>query len=153
MLGLADGQWRGMTGWELPRFPASPPGSVTRRLPGVAKGTHSPGGSVTRGPRGVGRASAGEMQQVCDRDRAGRSCIDEARRGECARGVRQETGIHQGFRGSDERHDPARRHVACVVIENRTAVAVKPRPELAPFFETLACQPDPKITPKRKRRA
>ena len=39
-----------------------------------------------------------------------------------------------------------------MVIENRTAVAVKPRPELAPFFESLACQPDPQIASERKRR-
>ena len=37
-------------------------------------------------------------------------------------------------------------------MENRTAVAVKPRPELAPFFESLAVNPDPDITLKRKRR-
>jgi site-specific DNA recombinase len=53
----------------------------------------------------------------------------------------------------EERNKIARKLFADVVIENRTAVAVKPRPELAPFFAPLACQPVDEITPKRKRRA
>ena len=53
----------------------------------------------------------------------------------------------------EERNKIARQLFADVVVENRTAVAVKPRPELAPFFESLAVNPDPEITPKRKRRA
>jgi site-specific DNA recombinase len=51
-----------------------------------------------------------------------------------------------------ERNKIARELFADVVIDNRTAVAVKPRPELAPFFEPLACQLDDSITQKRKRR-
>jgi DNA invertase Pin-like site-specific DNA recombinase len=52
----------------------------------------------------------------------------------------------------EERNRIARQLFADVIVENRTAVAVKPRPELAPFFESLAVNPDPEITPKRKRR-
>jgi hypothetical protein len=52
----------------------------------------------------------------------------------------------------DERNQIARQLFADVVVDNRTAVAVKPRPELAPFFESLAVNPDPEITLKRKRR-
>jgi site-specific DNA recombinase len=51
-----------------------------------------------------------------------------------------------------ERNTIARELFADVVIDNRTAVAVKPRPELLPFFAALACQPDSEITPGRKRR-
>ena len=51
-----------------------------------------------------------------------------------------------------ERNAIAREMFSDVLIENRTAVAVKPRPELAPFFESLACQPDSEITSERKRR-
>jgi DNA invertase Pin-like site-specific DNA recombinase len=51
-----------------------------------------------------------------------------------------------------ERNAIARELFSDVVIANRTAVAVKPRPELAPFFASLACQPDAKITRERKRR-
>jgi site-specific DNA recombinase len=53
---------------------------------------------------------------------------------------------------AEERNKIARELFADVIIENRTAVAVKPRPELAPFFETLECQPESEITQKRKRR-
>jgi DNA invertase Pin-like site-specific DNA recombinase len=52
----------------------------------------------------------------------------------------------------EERNQIARQLFADVVVENRTAVAVKPRPELAPFFESLAVNPDPEVTLKRKRR-
>ena len=51
-----------------------------------------------------------------------------------------------------ERNMIARKLFAHVVIDNRTTVAVKPRPERAPFFETIACQPSDEITPGRKRR-
>jgi hypothetical protein len=53
----------------------------------------------------------------------------------------------------DERNKIARELFADVIIENGTAVAVKPRPELSPFFETLACQQDDEIPSKRRRRA
>jgi site-specific DNA recombinase len=53
----------------------------------------------------------------------------------------------------EERNKIARELFADVVVENRTAVAVKPRPELAPFFEMLACQVPEDVTLKRKRRA
>ncbi len=51
-----------------------------------------------------------------------------------------------------ERNTIARELFADVVIANRMAVAVKPRPELVPFFETLAVAPDASITSERKRR-
>lgn len=51
-----------------------------------------------------------------------------------------------------ERNAIAREVFADVVIANRTAVAVKPRPELAPFFASLECQPELSITSERKRR-
>ncbi len=51
-----------------------------------------------------------------------------------------------------ERNAMAREMFTDVVVENRTAVAVKPRTELAPFFASLECQPDASITQKRKRR-
>jgi hypothetical protein len=53
----------------------------------------------------------------------------------------------------EERKLITRQLFADVVVENRTVVAPPPRPELAPFFESLAVNPDPGITPKRKRRA
>lgn len=51
-----------------------------------------------------------------------------------------------------ERNAIAREMFTDVVVENRTAVAVKPRPELAPFFASIASQQDASITLKRKRR-
>ena len=51
-----------------------------------------------------------------------------------------------------ERNRLARQLFGEAIIENRTVVAVKPRPDLAFFFESLAVNPDPEITPKRKRR-
>jgi hypothetical protein len=39
-----------------------------------------------------------------------------------------------------------------VIVENRTAVAVVPRPEMRPFFETLSCQVPDEMTRWRKRR-
>ena len=51
-----------------------------------------------------------------------------------------------------ERNAMAREMFTGVVVENRTAVAVRPRPELAPFFASLECQPDASITQRRKRR-
>ena len=53
---------------------------------------------------------------------------------------------------SVERNGIAREVFTDVVIENRTAVAVKPRPELAPFFASLECQPEASVTSERKRR-
>lgn len=51
-----------------------------------------------------------------------------------------------------ERNKLARAVFADVLIENRTAVAVLPRPELAPFFESVLCQPTDEMTLGRKRR-
>jgi site-specific DNA recombinase len=51
-----------------------------------------------------------------------------------------------------ERNTIARELFADVIIANRTAVAVKPRPELAPFFASLDCQEVEPITQGRKRR-
>lgn len=51
-----------------------------------------------------------------------------------------------------ERNAIAQEVFADVVIENRTAVAVKPRPELAPFFTSLECQSEASVTSERKRR-
>jgi hypothetical protein len=52
----------------------------------------------------------------------------------------------------EDRNKFARELFADVVVDNRTAVAVKPRPELALFFETLARQVPEDVTLKRKRR-
>lgn len=56
----------------------------------------------------------------------------------------------------EERNRLARQLFADVIVENRTAVAVTPRPALRPFFETLAlpvgCQAPFEVTRWRKRR-
>ncbi len=52
-----------------------------------------------------------------------------------------------------ERNKLAREMFNSVVIENRTAVAVTPRPDLRAFFETLAVAPSSVMTYGRKRRA
>nr|MDQ3640056.1 hypothetical protein [Actinomycetota bacterium] len=51
-----------------------------------------------------------------------------------------------------ERNKLARELFNGVVIENRTAVAVMPRPDLRAFFETLAVAPSSVVTYGRKRR-
>jgi site-specific DNA recombinase len=51
-----------------------------------------------------------------------------------------------------ERNKLARQLFNGVVIENKTAVAVVPRPDLHPFFAAAACQADPEMTFRRKRR-
>lgn len=51
-----------------------------------------------------------------------------------------------------ERNTIARAVFADVVIDNRTAVAVLPRPELRPFFEAAMCQVPDDMTLRRKRR-
>ena len=53
---------------------------------------------------------------------------------------------------AEERNQLARQLFNGVVIDNRTAVAVTPRPDLLPFFETLACQVPDEMTLRRKRR-
>ncbi len=51
-----------------------------------------------------------------------------------------------------ERNRLARQLFVEAIVENRTAVAVVPRPELRPFFETLTCQGPDEMTRWRKRR-
>ncbi len=51
-----------------------------------------------------------------------------------------------------ERNALARAVFADVRIDNRTAVAVLPRPELEPFFASVLCQPTDDMTRRRKRR-
>ncbi len=52
----------------------------------------------------------------------------------------------------DERNRLARQLFAEAIIDNKTAVAVVPRPDVRPFFETLACQVPDEVTRWRKRR-
>jgi hypothetical protein len=52
----------------------------------------------------------------------------------------------------DERNKIARQLFVEVIVENKTAVAVIPRPEMRPFFEHLACQVPDEMTRWRKRR-
>jgi site-specific DNA recombinase len=52
----------------------------------------------------------------------------------------------------DERNKIARQLFVEVIVENRTAVAVVPRPDVRPFFETLSCQVPDEMTRWRKRR-
>ncbi len=51
-----------------------------------------------------------------------------------------------------ERNTIARQLFVEVIVENRTAVAVVPRPDVRPFFETLSCQVPDEMTRWRKRR-
>ncbi len=51
-----------------------------------------------------------------------------------------------------ERNKIARQLFVEVIVENRTAVAVVPRPDVRPFVETLACQVPDEVTRWRKRR-
>ena len=51
-----------------------------------------------------------------------------------------------------ERNKIARQLFVEVIVENRTAVAVVPRPDVRPFFETLSCQVPEEMTRWRKRR-
>lgn len=51
-----------------------------------------------------------------------------------------------------ERNKLARHLFVEAIVENRTAVAVLPRPDVRPFFETLACQAPDETTRWRKRR-
>ena len=51
-----------------------------------------------------------------------------------------------------ERNQLARAVFADVLIDNRTAVAVKPRPDLLPFFEVALCQVPEEMTRWRNRR-
>ena len=51
-----------------------------------------------------------------------------------------------------ERNKIARQLFVEVVVENRTAVAVVPLPEMRPFVETLSCQAPDEMTRWRKRR-
>jgi DNA invertase Pin-like site-specific DNA recombinase len=51
-----------------------------------------------------------------------------------------------------ERNKIARQLFVEVIVENRTAVAVVPRPDVRPFFETLRCQGPNEMTRWRKRR-
>jgi site-specific DNA recombinase len=51
-----------------------------------------------------------------------------------------------------ERNKLARQLFNGVVIENKTTVAVVPRPDLHPFVAAAACQADPEMTFRRKRR-
>ena len=52
-----------------------------------------------------------------------------------------------------ERNRIARQLFVEVIVENRTAVAVVPRPDVRPFVETLSCQVPDEMTRWRKRRA
>ncbi len=52
----------------------------------------------------------------------------------------------------EERNKLARELFGEVVVDNRTAVAVAPRPDLLPFFQAVACQPGDDMTYGRKRR-
>ncbi len=52
----------------------------------------------------------------------------------------------------EERNKLARELFGEVAVDNRTAVAVAPRPDLVPFFEAVACQPSDDLTYGRKRR-
>ncbi len=52
----------------------------------------------------------------------------------------------------EERNRLARQLFVEAIVENRTAVAVMPRPDVRPFFETLACQVPDEVTRWRKRR-
>ncbi len=52
----------------------------------------------------------------------------------------------------EERNRLARQLFVEAIVENRTAVALVPRPDLRPFFETLACQVPDEMTRWRKRR-
>nr|MDP9472134.1 recombinase family protein [Chloroflexota bacterium] len=52
----------------------------------------------------------------------------------------------------DERNRLARQLFVEAIVENRTAVALLPRPHVRPFFETLACQVPDEVTRWRKRR-
>ncbi|MDP9355303.1 MAG: recombinase family protein, partial [Chloroflexota bacterium] len=52
----------------------------------------------------------------------------------------------------EERNKLARELFGEVVVDNRTAVAVAPRPDLLPFFQAVACQPGDDLTYGRKRR-
>ncbi len=51
-----------------------------------------------------------------------------------------------------ERNKIARQLFVEVIVENRTAVAPVPRPEMRPFFKTLSCQVPDEVTRWRKRR-
>ena len=51
-----------------------------------------------------------------------------------------------------ERDKIARQLFGTVVVTNRTAVAVVPRPDVRPFVETLECQVPDEMTRWRKRR-
>jgi hypothetical protein len=51
-----------------------------------------------------------------------------------------------------ERNRLARQLFVETIVENRTAVAVVPRPDVRPFFELLACQASDEVTRWRKRR-
>jgi site-specific DNA recombinase len=51
-----------------------------------------------------------------------------------------------------ERNRMARQLFVEVIVENRTAVAVVPRPDVRPFFESLSCQVPDEMTRWRKRR-
>ena len=52
----------------------------------------------------------------------------------------------------EERNKLARELFSEVVVDNRTAVAVTPRPDLYPFFASVACQTSDEVTYGRKRR-
>lgn len=72
---------------------------------------------------------------------------------EQVRRARQRTGVGRYASGTNETRIPGERQpFGSVVITNRTAVAVVPRPELRPFFELLECQVADEMSRWRKRR-